>query len=73
MQIMLLQELFENHTPSVKAAGCVLRTTGEAASCIELQLVILENARQTGPDTVYKCITMTVTTRFIPFEYKLLD
>ena len=38
-QIMLLQESFENHNfmPSVEAAGAaghVLRTTGDAASCV---------------------------------------
>ena len=42
-QTILLQESFENRTPSVEAAGAaggVLRTTGDAAV---LQLVILEN------------------------------
>ena len=34
-QTMLLQESFENHTPSVEAAaGRVLRTTGDAAACV---------------------------------------
>ena len=36
-QTMLLQESFENHMPSVKAAGAagqVLRTTGDAAACV---------------------------------------
>ena len=47
-QTMLLQELFENHMSSVKAACAahhVLRTTGsmgDATAHIELQLVILE-------------------------------
>ena len=36
-QIMLLQESFENHMPYVEAAGAagrVLGTTGDAATCV---------------------------------------
>ena len=54
---MFLQESFENHMPSVEAAGAaggVLRTTGDV--CMPTRVTTSCNRKydgRTGPDTVY--------------------
>ena len=63
-QTMLLQESFENHMPSVEAACRILRmtgSTGDAATHIELQLVIiLKNIKDELDLTLYITILQLV-------------